>query len=202
MSQGSAALHPGLSNDAPSVLRRPSAVFSSRSKSSDYFGTRKAKLALNRLGKTDVYARALRIALEIEDANLNAKRYFGGDIGGCEGRRGAGDLRAEVTRSCPGRGAARLRGAPQSRDPLSSHVATWAPDQQRTAKARCAASGARDFTRGTRDSRTDNIASNPHSHNAARRDGWCRGTAGPARPAGSSWQSRCRQSLCGNARAT
>jgi hypothetical protein len=45
-------------------------------------GTRKAKLALNKLAKTDPYARALRIALEIEDANLTAKRYFGGDIGG------------------------------------------------------------------------------------------------------------------------
>ena len=46
-------------------------------------GTRKAKLALNKLAKTDPYAHALRIALEIEDANLTAKRYFGGDCGGC-----------------------------------------------------------------------------------------------------------------------
>jgi hypothetical protein len=45
-------------------------------------GTRKAKLALNKLAKTNPYARALRIALEIEDANLTAKRYFGGDCGG------------------------------------------------------------------------------------------------------------------------
>lgn len=45
-------------------------------------GTRKAKLALNKLAKTDVCAQALRTALEIEDANLTAKRYFGGDCGG------------------------------------------------------------------------------------------------------------------------
>lgn len=45
-------------------------------------GTRQAKLALNKLAKIDEYARALRIALEIEDANLTAKRYFGGDCGG------------------------------------------------------------------------------------------------------------------------
>ena len=45
-------------------------------------GTRKAKLMLNKLAKTDEYARALRVALEIEDANLTAKRYFGGDCGG------------------------------------------------------------------------------------------------------------------------
>jgi len=45
-------------------------------------GTRKAKLALNKLAKTDPYAHALRTALEIEDVNLTAKRYFGGDCGG------------------------------------------------------------------------------------------------------------------------
>jgi hypothetical protein len=45
-------------------------------------GTRKAKLTLNKLAKNDPYARALRTALEIEDANLTAKRYFGGDCGG------------------------------------------------------------------------------------------------------------------------
>jgi hypothetical protein len=45
-------------------------------------GTRKAKLTLNKLAKTDPYARALRTALEIEDVNLTAKRYFGGDCGG------------------------------------------------------------------------------------------------------------------------
>jgi hypothetical protein len=45
-------------------------------------GTRKAKMRLNKLAKSDVYARALRMALEIEDANLTAKRYFGGDCGG------------------------------------------------------------------------------------------------------------------------
>lgn len=45
-------------------------------------GTRKAKLALNKLAKTDPYAHALRVALEIEDADLTAKRYAGGDCGG------------------------------------------------------------------------------------------------------------------------
>jgi|SRR5271157_3843636 len=45
-------------------------------------GTRKAKLALHKLAKSDQYARALRVALEIEDANLTAKRYFGGNGGG------------------------------------------------------------------------------------------------------------------------
>lgn len=45
-------------------------------------GTRKAKLALNKLAKADPYAHALRIALEIEDVNLTAKRYFGGDCAG------------------------------------------------------------------------------------------------------------------------
>jgi hypothetical protein len=45
-------------------------------------GTKTAKLTLNRLGKTSAYARALRVALEAEDQNLTAKRYFGGDIGG------------------------------------------------------------------------------------------------------------------------
>jgi hypothetical protein len=45
-------------------------------------GTRKAKLVLNKLAKGDEYALALRVALEIEDVNLTAKRYFGGDCGG------------------------------------------------------------------------------------------------------------------------
>lgn len=45
-------------------------------------GTRKAKLMLNKLAKTDRYAKALRVALEIEDQNLTAKRYFGGDCKG------------------------------------------------------------------------------------------------------------------------
>ena len=45
-------------------------------------GTRKVKLALNKLAKTDPYAYALRVALEIEDANITAKRYCGGDCGG------------------------------------------------------------------------------------------------------------------------
>jgi hypothetical protein len=45
-------------------------------------GTRKAKLVLNKAAKADSYARALRVALEAEDSNLTAKRYFGGDCGG------------------------------------------------------------------------------------------------------------------------
>ena len=45
-------------------------------------GTRRAKLALNKLARTDPHAHALRVALEIEDATLTAKRYFGGDCGG------------------------------------------------------------------------------------------------------------------------
>lgn len=38
-------------------------------------GTRKLKLMLNRLMKTDPLALAARLAIEIEDANLTAKRY-------------------------------------------------------------------------------------------------------------------------------
>jgi hypothetical protein len=45
-------------------------------------GTRKAKLALNKLAKTNPHAYALRVALEIEDVSLTAARYFGGDCGG------------------------------------------------------------------------------------------------------------------------
>ena len=45
-------------------------------------GTRIAKLRLNRQANTSVYAKALRIALEIEDTNLTAKKYHGGNIGG------------------------------------------------------------------------------------------------------------------------
>src|SRR4051794_40378419 len=46
-------------------------------------GTKLAKLRLNKLAKTSVHASALRTALEIEDANLTAKRYpGGGNIGG------------------------------------------------------------------------------------------------------------------------
>jgi hypothetical protein len=45
-------------------------------------GTRRTKLALNRLAKTSNYAKALRVALEIEDKNLTAKKCHGGDIGG------------------------------------------------------------------------------------------------------------------------
>src|SRR4051794_9818718 len=45
-------------------------------------GTRKVKVFLNKAGKIDVYALALRMALEAEDANITAKRYFGGDCGG------------------------------------------------------------------------------------------------------------------------
>lgn len=40
-------------------------------------GTRRAKLQLNRLGKTNPEARALRLALEIEDRSTQAKKYFG-----------------------------------------------------------------------------------------------------------------------------
>ncbi len=43
-------------------------------------GTRKTKLRLNKLAKTDIYAKALRIALEIEDKNIVAKKYRGGNI--------------------------------------------------------------------------------------------------------------------------
>ncbi|MGA3074148.1 MAG: hypothetical protein ABSG56_10695 [Bryobacteraceae bacterium] len=44
-------------------------------------GTRRTKLALNKLSRTSTFARALRVALEIEDQNLTAKKYHGGDIG-------------------------------------------------------------------------------------------------------------------------
>jgi len=40
-------------------------------------GTRKVKLRLNKLAASDPLALAVRIALEIEDANLMAKRYGG-----------------------------------------------------------------------------------------------------------------------------
>lgn len=40
-------------------------------------GTRLVKLMLNRLAKTDDVAAAYRLALEIEDVNINAKKYFG-----------------------------------------------------------------------------------------------------------------------------
>jgi hypothetical protein len=45
-------------------------------------GTRRVKLRLNKLAKTNVLAKALRIALEIEDRNLTAKKYHGGNIAG------------------------------------------------------------------------------------------------------------------------
>lgn len=45
-------------------------------------GTRRTKLALNKVSRTSTFARALRVALEIEDQNLTAKKYHGGDIGG------------------------------------------------------------------------------------------------------------------------
>src|SRR5579862_6961720 len=45
-------------------------------------GTRRTKLALNKLCSTSAFAQALRIALEIEDKNLTAKKYHGGDIAG------------------------------------------------------------------------------------------------------------------------
>jgi hypothetical protein len=40
-------------------------------------GTRKLKIRLNKLAASDPLALAVRIALEIEDANLMAKRYHG-----------------------------------------------------------------------------------------------------------------------------
>jgi hypothetical protein len=45
-------------------------------------GTRRTKLSLNKLSRTSMFARALRVALEIEDQNLTAKKYHGGDIAG------------------------------------------------------------------------------------------------------------------------
>jgi hypothetical protein len=45
-------------------------------------GTRRTKLALNKLSRTSTFAKALRTALEIEDNNLTAKKYHGGDIAG------------------------------------------------------------------------------------------------------------------------
>jgi hypothetical protein len=45
-------------------------------------GTRRTKLGLNKLAKTSIYAGALRLALEIEDKDLTAKKYHGGDVGG------------------------------------------------------------------------------------------------------------------------
>jgi len=45
-------------------------------------GTRRTKFALNKLSRTSTFAKALRLALEIEDQNLTAKTYHGGDIGG------------------------------------------------------------------------------------------------------------------------
>lgn len=38
-------------------------------------GTRALKLRLNKLAKTDPLAQAARLALELEDVNINAKRY-------------------------------------------------------------------------------------------------------------------------------
>ncbi len=38
-------------------------------------GTRAVKLRLNRIGRTNVLARAFRIALEIEDCSTQAKKY-------------------------------------------------------------------------------------------------------------------------------
>ena len=49
--------------------------------------------------------------------------------------------------------------------------------------------------------RRDRTSSGRHSGTAARRAAPCRGTARPVRPAGSSWQSRCRRSRAGNGRA-
>ena len=38
-------------------------------------GTRKAKIRLNKLAKTDILAKLYRLALEVEDKNINAKAY-------------------------------------------------------------------------------------------------------------------------------
>ena len=40
-------------------------------------GTRKAKIRLNKLAKTDPKAKAIRLALEIEDKNISAKKSYG-----------------------------------------------------------------------------------------------------------------------------
>lgn len=40
-------------------------------------GTNKAKRRLNKLAKEDVIAKAVRLALEIEDKNIQAKKYYG-----------------------------------------------------------------------------------------------------------------------------
>ena len=40
-------------------------------------GTRRVKLMLNRIGKTNKLAILLRTALEVEDCNIQAKRYLG-----------------------------------------------------------------------------------------------------------------------------
>jgi hypothetical protein len=45
-------------------------------------GTRRTKLALNKLSMTSTLTKALQIALEVEDKNLTAKKYHGGDIAG------------------------------------------------------------------------------------------------------------------------
>lgn len=38
-------------------------------------GTKKTKLALNKIAKTELNAKLLRLALEVEDKNINAKKY-------------------------------------------------------------------------------------------------------------------------------
>lgn len=40
-------------------------------------GTRQTKLKLNRLSESNATAKALRIALEVEDCSTQAKKYFG-----------------------------------------------------------------------------------------------------------------------------
>jgi hypothetical protein len=62
-----------------SLDRRALLVESLVDKRTDFagMGTRKAKLQLNRLKDSNPVARALRLALEIEDANIQAKKYYG-----------------------------------------------------------------------------------------------------------------------------
>jgi hypothetical protein len=62
-----------------SLDRRALLVESLVDKRTDFagMGTRKAKLQLNRLKDSNPVARALRLALEIEDANIQAKKYSG-----------------------------------------------------------------------------------------------------------------------------
>src|ERR1700722_11544762 len=57
--------------DAPKKNRRTAvALLVSARETFCGIGTRQAKLKLNKLAKTSIYAKALRVALEIEDKNL------------------------------------------------------------------------------------------------------------------------------------